>query len=851
MAASGLFPPVLDTYMPAFLDKAGDFKINFDISDFNSAGDISTTVQVSVRDQYSNENLLKSPIEIVFKDYEIDTNTNQKYVKINKTEDLIGSSFVIGKIYKIQLRFISSTAQHINQSITFINDNLDKFSEWSTVCLIKCISEPILSVTLGNKQDDKYVFQQDFSTIYGSLTFTDKNDSETPKSYRILLQERGRDYAITHQDSGILYFDTDSNSFSYKLKYQLRDSIDYYLVVQYSTKFGYSGEKEYEIIYSPDSSIEKNFSVQALPQSEVGRNKIEINFNENVDENIIIKRSSNLNNFIDWEDIHIKYIHAQEGQTYTWYDYTVESGVWYKYAVQSFIKDTKGQYKYSTSIITEKPIINVFDDIFLNANGLQLKIKYNPQIGSFSRVISDSKVDTIGSKYPFFSRNGIMSYRSFPINGLISFLSDEQELEDDETQCNLFTSRSKIYGNSQYLYDEYNLENNINSYNDILYERKFREKVMDFLYANNVKLFRSTQEGNILVKLMDISFTPEAQLGRMIYSFSATAHEADECSIENYDKYNIQTIGTIISEQVPVYTKSYYVMGQIYSNTVNNNSLLSIIESKLQQQDNRVYIKSFSHLKITFQTPPYLIKADKSGELKVADKNDKNAYLGYIITINNRQIAVNPDGIYELENNAQGYSIIQFDIDRTKSPQYIVDYIVKAYYEVLNKEEADKAVEIIQSENIPTTNIGQLQSVYNVGYDIIQNELKGKNITAISIEGEANQVCYIKTSKDAQSQRYSLGVTEFLCINNNSTIESLSFGGIRLTNSEFNPTLFVEDNGTIKYKYNNILYDIKAYDNDLQEISSLTNKSDAITSAEVDVLMPVSAIINYQYTIEE
>lgn len=300
MAASGLFPPVLDTYMPAFLNGAGYFKINFDISDFNSAGDISTTVQVSVRDQYSNENLLKSPIEIVFTDYEIDTNTNQKYVKINKAD--LNEPFVIGKIYKIQLRFISSTAQNINQSITFINDNLDKFSEWSTVCLIKCISEPILSVTLGNnKQGDKYVFQQDFSTIYGSLTFADKNDSETPKSYRILLQERGSDYSITHQDSGILYFDTDSNSFSYKLKYQLGSSIDYYLVVQYSTKFGYSGEEEYKIIYSPDSSIEKNFSVQVSPQSEVGRNKIEINFNENVDENIIIKRSSNLNNFIDWK----------------------------------------------------------------------------------------------------------------------------------------------------------------------------------------------------------------------------------------------------------------------------------------------------------------------------------------------------------------------------------------------------------------------------------------------------------------------------------------------------------------------------------------------------------------------
>ena len=178
------------------------------------------------------------------------------------------------------------------------------------------------------------------------------------------------------------------------------------------------------------------------------------------------------------------------------------------------------------------------------------------------------------------------------------------------------------------------------------------------------------------------------------------------------------------------------------------------------------------------------------------------------------------------------------------------DKFPKAYYEVLNKEEADKAVEIIQSRSSISTNIGQLQSVYNVGYDIIQKELKGKNITAISIEGEANQVCYIRTSKDTQSQRYSLGATEFLCINNNSVIESLSFGGIRLTNSEFNTNLFVEDNGAVKYKYNNVLYNIKAYDNNLQEIAPLT-KTAAITSAEIDVLIPVSAIINYQYTIEE
>lgn len=843
MAASGLFPPVLDTYMPAFLKSTGYFIVNFDISDFNSIGDISTKVQVSVRDQYSNENLLKSPVEIIFKERKKD-DSGQLYIQIDK-EDLL-DDFIVGRIYKIQLRFMTNNVQIPESNImNFINENLNKFSEWSTVCLIKCISKPILSVTLGGHEinDKEYKFEQDFNTVYGSLTFEDSNDSETPKSYRILLQEKNSDYAITHQDSGILYFDMNNNSFSYKLKYQLKTDIDYYLTIQYSTKFGYSGEQEYKITYSPKTSA-NNFGIQAFPQNEVGRNKIEIYFAEDEDfnGNIIIKRSSNLNNFVDWEDINITYLHAVKGQTYIWYDYTIESGVWYKYAVQSLIgKD------YSSSKIIEKPIMSVFDDMFLNANGIQLKVKYNPQISSFSRVISDSKTDTIGSKYPFFSRNGIMSYRTFPINGLISFLSDEQELEDDETQCNLFTSRSKIYGSAKHLYDEYNLENNINSYNDILYERKFREKVMDFLYSNNAKLFRSTQEGNILVKLMNISFTPEAQLGRMIYSFSATAHEIDECSIENYNKYNIQTIGTAIQEQIPIYTKSYYVMGQIYSNTVNNNSLLATIKSKLQQQDNRVDIKSFSHLKITFQSQPYLIKNGENGKIEIADKNDKNAYLGYIITINNKQIVVNPDGIYELENNTQGYSIIQFDIENKNSVKYIVDYIVKAYYEV-NENEDDVNISSLSSNSNIAINIGQLQNIYNPEYDIIKNELSEKTITAISVEGESNYVCYIKTSNDTEKQRYSLGITEFLCINDDSTIESLSFGGIRLTKSEFNSSLFVEENGAIKYKYNGTLHNIKIYDSNIQEIT-LFDKNTAIAATEIDVLIPVSAIINYQYII--
>ena len=66
---------------------------------------------------------------------------------------------------------------------------------------------------------------------------------------------------------------------------------------------------------------------------------------------------------------------------------------------------------------------------------------------------------------------------------------------------------------------------------------------MDFLYANKVRLFRSATEGNILVKIMDINFTPNSTLGRRIYSFTATAYEVDAATIKNYDKYGISPLG--------------------------------------------------------------------------------------------------------------------------------------------------------------------------------------------------------------------------------------------------------------------------------------------------------------------
>ena len=41
-------------------------------------------------------------------------------------------------------------------------------------------------------------------------------------------------------------------------------------------------------------------------------------------------------------------------------------------------------------------------------------------------------------------------------------------------------------------------------------------------------MYKSPTEGNIVVKLMNVSLTPNQQLGRMIYDFTCTAYEVQD-----------------------------------------------------------------------------------------------------------------------------------------------------------------------------------------------------------------------------------------------------------------------------------------------------------------------------------
>jgi hypothetical protein len=106
---------------------------------------------------------------------------------------------------------------------------------------------------------------------------------------------------------------------------------------------------------------------------------------------------------------------------------------------------------------------------------------------------------------------------------------------------------------------------------------------------------------------MDINFSPQETLGRMLYSFSATAYEMDNCTVTNYDTYGIQTIGDYCTELHYDYNK----IGQVIDTFTKNNDVIDIIRNKYSNLTLEKYITNLSYLswvRLQFNSAPYLIK---------------------------------------------------------------------------------------------------------------------------------------------------------------------------------------------------------------------------------------------------
>ena len=534
-----LYPPIVETYIPAFLigsDTDKDIcRVYFTLSMFNTTAEIAN-VQVSVRNQYTNLSVLsktKYPSEIMIAALQEDAtriSDDRYYIEIKKT-DIQGGDFEINQYYKVQLRFTHKDAPSAptdGKLDGWLAANINYFSEWSTVCLVRGISAPELLVSGFTIEGGNISWANYNPIIYGTLTFVDEAETEKMKSYQVKLFDKN---GTLLTDSGIQYTNNynNPNSFEYALKYNFVPGESYKFTVEYTTLNLYTETTTYNFKVGENEFEALDMSFTASTDEENGRIVLSIKKSDITDGltgTLIVRRTSSKTNFTIWEDL-IEYSYdgaAAIKETFS--DTTIESGIWYKYYLQKLgSASTKASVKYIKS-----PLMVIFDDMFLTTKDRQLKIKFNPTVSSFKRTIQETRTDTIGSQYPFVRRNGYMNYAQFPIGGLISFEMDESEL---------FTSLEELFGDNLKLYTAYNNEHRISDANNIMYEKLFKDKVIEFLYDGEPKLFRSATEGNYLVRIMDASLTPNTTLGRRIWTFSATAHEIAGCSIDNLQKYNI------------------------------------------------------------------------------------------------------------------------------------------------------------------------------------------------------------------------------------------------------------------------------------------------------------------------
>lgn len=616
MAGANIYPPILNSWMPAFIQTA-PVRIYFALSKYNSYNEIKY-IQIVCSAQLTNLSILSQ------KDFptgikmlprariNIDpdrTGEDKYYITISPDElqdpEIINSlkAFQINQYFKVQLRFADmDSSDWVNEDKNTLNNwtysNLDHLSEWSTVCIIKAISQPSLQLGIPSliyhSDTDTYehIIQplvpigneitMAFIGINGELTFAKGvAEKETLEQYQVTVIDHN---GIHVYDSPIIITDSENpNEIYHSINYMFNNNESYIITVKYTTINGYSHTVRYycETIFNEATDLQARIYtipdeenscivVQITPQLEEGA--LYVDYNATLEDAyaiyqdqlnhlytpqddfasyITILRASDKDNFTCWEDIHTFYMDSYEQINYVYYDYTAEGGVLYKYAIQK--RNTEGGRStpiYETRYVDGQiqpadPKLYAPAHAFLITKDIQLNLALNENIDSTKRVFSENLTETIGSKYPFIRRNGNVNYRQFNISGIISSLVD---LEKGETwnsnlhrfEDNVYEQKKKaFYGDNYTYYQKYNMDNNILLQNDIIYEKKYRDKVIQFLTDGKPKLFKSMPEGNILVRLMNISFTPEKTLGRFIYSFQATAIEIADCTIDNYEKYNI------------------------------------------------------------------------------------------------------------------------------------------------------------------------------------------------------------------------------------------------------------------------------------------------------------------------
>lgn len=874
-----LFPPVIPTFMNAFPNTT-DAVVYFSLSPFNSSTEIKH-VHVSVVNQLNNENAIatKHPSGVLFSDLNYDTKAGMYYITIPVT-DIDGNVFNINQFYKVQLRFDSCNWDDIDgndvpnseKKVTnYLLNYQQYFSEWSSVCLIRPILQPSIFIktfeiyqeAAGSGKVPSY--NKGIIPIVGNMSFGDgsQNETETMQSYQIkILSENGKEVLQTYPT---IYTgdNLDPNVINYKIDLQKLDTTDssqFKLEITGITRNQYTCTKIYDFQISNFLEEEKfNPILKVEMDNENGIAKVHVTnkSEQTLFGTVYIKRSSSLDNFKTVENIYATKIAGNLDITFE--DNTVSSLVWYQYSAQ--FENSAGAF---TPVKNSQVFLPEFYDAILSRGEKQYNIKYNYTVSNMKPVVNRAKIDTLGGRYPKFAENAILNYKQFSIKGMISAEADAYQkfLEKKEVYSGNLNNYYSVYKENNGIkdlarndfqkwikdtvqdYPENNIVGDTNyrflttTENDWMWEREFREELVEWLNDGEPKLYRSMPEGSMVVMLTDVNLTPMQGRSRLNWDFTATVYEIAEAdSLELLDSLGIyetvklpevtQGSGGGSVDPEPEYVEVVKV-GQLFQYEITDksdirNMLLQELQKKYGKRDSEkeswdegnvlsdkkpdeLYLKN---VKIFFHNKPNLYYTDSAGNLQWVYDNkydprihgDKQIFTGYSFNM----ITSASEGEINIFVNDRGYYQIPNDLDVKSLSFNRPGDVVTIEYTMVYKEK-NNISNTIAGNTISRTIIGQYEGIFQPNQYLGEKIRSKYNFVKTGDYSERMQywkgicldtvpyaLCGIEYVGGDGEQTYEIGHTGVLHMLKQFSVKDIRFFGRRMVRQDISRQRFLED----------------------------------------------------------
>lgn len=747
-----IYPPTLQSTQPAFLATETSYDVKYTLQKVTSVDSIKH-VQIRVVEQRSNSSIVntsKYPDNIIYKNVDLTKESSPYTVKI-LTSDL-RKSWTPGMCYKIQLRFGSTSFPSDLSSFAIWKKeqiNNQTFSEWSTVMVIKAIAQPKVYIENASiVRVDVIASKQTESSLTPLFTggYIDDASDEPLDKYKFdLYDEDGK----TLIESSDWIQATSGKNCSYRFKTMLINNASYKVYFFIITRNGYEAHASYDfqvvkVYLDALEGVTMQIDDSSSYCTENGCIRIYLSTKNSLTGCYVLTRTSEASNYQVYEDLHyFNYFDEKFNKTLLYTDFTIESGIKYKYAFQ--YQNSQGLRSAPVQESGMPARCVNFEYSYLYRDGVQLRLKFNQKLSSFKHTVLVSKQDTLGDQFPHLSKNGYAYYAEFPLSGLISFQMDEDqtfftlgangyyynnELVIPQDKFSLSTAKRDSALAPSYL----GINSDITDDN-IFVERKFREKVEQFLNDFSYKLYKSPTEGNIIIGLMNVSLTPNISLGRMIFDFSATAYEVLENTLDNLNEIGIIEIGAFSNEISTERQDSFGQISGIYSGCPEGNDIYAIIkdQEEIAVGDGKyklslVNVTSFwveRYPTIDFDGKIYELEAKKAeqeaaGEDTTKTKKELNRYIALRVaaanastsaiklSVNSTEVVVAPNRIYNVHQGINSLMMLS-----VKYP-IIINYVCS-----LTKERNDEVGEV---ESIDTSRIwGQISGIFSGTDKVLKN----------------------------------------------------------------------------------------------------------------------------------